>query len=379
MLLKDRLDISSKRTYTDEGFLRVPAKISRTGTQVYLAMELGLTDRDPKEPVVVYRPPEEVFTEDSLNSFASKPVTDNHPPELVNAKNSKDFLVGMSGPEVIQDGDFVTTILNITDETAIKNIESGKVELSNGYTADMEFVSGFTPDGVAYDAIQRNIKGNHIAIVDRGRAGPSCRVADKQPLSGDEVNMKIIIDGVEYEVSEQVAQAVGKVQAKLADAETKLEEKDEDLKKKEDEMEEEKKKSQETNDSLQAKIDDAKSKILSDEDIDKRVAERTAFISKVQKLDSEIEWEGKSQNEIMALAVAKHCPTVNMDTANEAYIHARFDLLCEDSSQETPLDKGLKKQLKDDDNKDVDNRPADVIARENFMQDSQNAWKGGKK
>ena len=70
MFLKDRLHIATKRTYTDEGFLSVPANISRVGIQNYTAAEMGLTDRDPTDIVRVYRPADEVFTDASLSSFS---------------------------------------------------------------------------------------------------------------------------------------------------------------------------------------------------------------------------------------------------------------------------------------------------------------------
>ena len=71
MFLEDRSPISSERTYTDEGFLVVPARISRTGIQEYLAVEMGLTDRDPNDIIRVYRPEEEVFSDLSLSSRMS--------------------------------------------------------------------------------------------------------------------------------------------------------------------------------------------------------------------------------------------------------------------------------------------------------------------
>jgi len=74
MYIQDRLNLPTERTYTEEGFLRVPARISRTGTQTYLAAELGLKDREPTDLIVAYRPPEEVFDPESLASFAAKPV-----------------------------------------------------------------------------------------------------------------------------------------------------------------------------------------------------------------------------------------------------------------------------------------------------------------
>ena len=246
MFLKDRLDINSERSYTDEGFLLVPARISRSGVQEYIAAEMGLQDRDPTDIIKVYRPEEEVFSEESLSSFANKPVTNNHPPELINTDNAKEFTVGHAGPSVVRDGSFSKTELYIIDSKSISDIESGKVELSNGYTADIDWTPGVSPDGEQYDAVQRNIKGNHIAIVERGRAGRDCRVADRLPNVGDSLAMaKITIDGVDYEVSDQAAQAVGKLHTRLNDAEMSAEETAKEKKVKEDEMEAFKKKEKE--------------------------------------------------------------------------------------------------------------------------------------
>ena len=77
--------ISPNQLETDEGFLicrNVP--IARTGDQQYLASELGL---DGDKVVTVHRPEEEVFSEATIASFEGKPVTDNHPSELLDSSN----------------------------------------------------------------------------------------------------------------------------------------------------------------------------------------------------------------------------------------------------------------------------------------------------
>jgi uncharacterized protein len=378
MFLTDRLNISTEREYTDEGFLKVPARISRIGIQEYLAIEMGLSDREPSDIIRVYRPEEEVFADNSLGSFASKPVTNNHPPELVNTKNFRQYGVGFSGPEVTRDGMFAKTVLHITDEEAIKNIESGKVELSNGYTADIDWTPGVTPDGEKYDAVQRNIKGNHIAIVERGRAGPACRVADNLPITGDTVTMaKITIDGVDFEVSDQAAQAVGKLQARLTDTEKEAQTKAEEIKAKEDEMEEKAVEAKKTEDSLKAKIDDAKSKIPTTDTLDKLVAERTAVVDTVRKVAPDLEWVGKDADTLRKEVVALKCQNVQMDSVSTDYIKARFDMLVEsvESNSQQQLDDAFTRQVNDKSNKVEDTRSADVIAREKMMTDSQNAWK----
>ena len=378
MFLADRLNINTEREYTDEGYLIVPSRISRIGIQEYSAIEMGLTDRDPTDIIKVYRPEEEVFRDDSLSSFANKPVTNNHPPELVNSKNFRDYGVGFSGPEVTRDGMFAKTVLQVTVESAIKNIESGKVELSNGYTADIDWTPGVTPEGEQYDAVQRNIKGNHIAIVERGRAGSACRVADNLPNLGDKVSMaKITIDGVDFEVSDQAAQAVGKLQERLNDAEMETKNKDEEIKAKEEEMETKEKESKATNDALQAKLDDANSKIPTEDSLDKLVSERTALVDSVRKIVPDLKWEGKDEDTLRREVVAAKCPNVKMDSVSTDYVKARFDMLVEsvETNSQQDLDDALSQQVKDKDVKDVDNRPADVIAREKMMADSQSAWK----
>jgi hypothetical protein len=378
MFLADRLNITTEREYTDEGFLKVPARISRSGIQEYMAIEMDLSDRDPKDIIRVYRPEDEVFSDKSLTSFASKPVTNNHPPELVTAKNARQYGVGFSGPDVTRDGIFTKTVLNITDEEAIKNIESGKCELSNGYTADIDWTPGVTPDGERYDAVQRNIKGNHIAIVERGRAGSACRVADNLPNLGDIISMvKITIDGVDFEVSDQAAQAVGKLQASLIDAEKETQMKAEEVKAKEDKLEEKAKEAKKTEDSLKAKLDDANSKIPTADTLDKLVADRTALVDSILKLIPEMEWQGKDADTLRREVVAAKCQNVQMDSVSTDYIKARFDMLVESvgSNSQQQLDDAFTQQVNDKSKKLEDTRPADVIAREKMMTDSQNAWK----
>lgn len=377
MFLQDRLNISSERVKTDEGYLLVPSRISRVGIQVYLAIEMGLTDRDPKDTINVYRPPEEVFSDESLASFVNKPVTNNHPPELVNASNFKTYSVGHSGNEIVQDGMFVKADLIIMDEESIRDIESGKSELSNGYLSDIEWTPGVTPEGESFDAVQRNIRGNHIAIVERGRAGPACRVADNLPNLGDNVIMaKITIDGVDFEVPEQAAQAVGKLQARLSDAEKETQTEAEKVKAKEDEMEEAEKKAKAEKDSLEAKLDDAKSKILTNDAVDKLVASRAKLADTILKICPDIKLDGKDNLTLVKEVVADKCPTINMDSVSADYIQARFDMLAEsiDNNSQQHLDEAFKTVVNKDE-KAKDTRSEDVIAREKFQADSRDAWK----
>lgn len=171
----------TQREYTDEGFLRVPGRVARAGNvQEYYAKELGINDRNPTDIIRVYRPAEEVFNADSLASYIGADITNNHPNKMVDTDSFKNVTSGVTISEGRQDGDFVVADLIIKDKNAIKAVESGKVQLSAGYTADYEKSEGVSPTGEDYDYIQRNIKINHVALVDLARAGGQARLFDNK-------------------------------------------------------------------------------------------------------------------------------------------------------------------------------------------------------
>jgi len=168
------------REYTDEGFLKVPGRVARAGIQDYLARELGL-DGDPNRIVRVYRPEEEVFNDASLDTYDGATVTNDHPKDLVTAKNYKAVAVGEVRGSGRRDGDFVVCDLIIKDQKTIDDINAGKCELSAGYTAEYVHGPGVTADGQDYEYTQRNIIINHQAVVTKARAGGIARVFDHNP------------------------------------------------------------------------------------------------------------------------------------------------------------------------------------------------------
>lgn len=183
----------SSRQYLDNGFLCVTGKAARTGVYEYLACELGLNDRNPMDVVRVYRPEEEVFKDSSLESYKNVDVTNDHPSEFVDSKTYKKTSVG----HVIsaeRDGDFVNVDIIVKDADSIKDIESGKTQLSPGYSAVYIQDSGVAPCGTSYEFKQTSIDVNHLAIVSRGRGGNQVRLNDKQTINPEKTMKKVVLD-----------------------------------------------------------------------------------------------------------------------------------------------------------------------------------------
>ncbi|WP_049041810.1 DUF2213 domain-containing protein [Clostridium sporogenes] len=181
---------SPNMTRTPEGFLichNVP--IARTGWYEYLPEELGI-ESNQNELVKVYRDPEEVFSNSAIASFEGKPVTDEHPPDLLTADNSKIFIKGTT-QNVRQDKkepDLLIADLIIYDSVLIDEVDQGKREVSCGYECDYKE----NEDGT-YSQI--DIRGNHVAVVEAGRAGNRVSIKDsKNKLEGEKkVSKKVKI------------------------------------------------------------------------------------------------------------------------------------------------------------------------------------------
>lgn len=166
--------VGSRRTR--DGYLVAEVRFARAGVYRYMGLELGMSDAS----VNVYRPLDEVFAAQTMRSFAHVPITVDHPAVGVTEKNWRAFSVGHLDGEIYRDGEFVRASIVIQDRAAIQAVERGKQELSAGYQCEIEISDGIAPDGTAYKAIQRGIIGNHIAIVERGRAGHQCRIGVSQ-------------------------------------------------------------------------------------------------------------------------------------------------------------------------------------------------------
>ena len=163
--------LSDNMAKTPEGYLICyDVNIARIGTQEYLGSELGVND----EVVVVNRPPEEVFKPATVASFEGKPFTNDHPYELLDISNTSIYEKGhVQNVRVSDDKTYIIADIMVKDAQTISDIENGKRELSAGYHCDCIQ----DEDGNWY---QCNIIGNHVALVDKGRAGNKVRINDKK-------------------------------------------------------------------------------------------------------------------------------------------------------------------------------------------------------
>lgn len=347
----------SSRVYTDNGFLRVKGKASRTGVYQYLASELGLTDRPANSTVNVLRSADEVFNADSLATYANVDATNDHPIVLVDASTFKSTSVG----HVIgatRDGDFVEVEMIIKDAKAIKDVESGKSQLSPGYTAVyVAEVGTYDATGESYEFKQTDIKINHIALVKRARGGPQVRIDDNEGVTP--MTIKVMLDsGVALEVADEasaklVTDALKAAAQRVTDAEVKAEKAEAERDMKEEELEAEK-----------AKTTDA------------AIAERVEAISTVRAqavkmVGDTFTCDSVDVVTIQRAALTAKRPTIDWATKSDVYVQASFDMALSEPSPVNQLTQFAK---------DAAN-PATVIDAKpsgyaQFKDKQSNAWKG---
>lgn len=307
-----------------DGFLRDSPIVARTGIYIYQQPD-GTIRRE-------YRPPEEVFDTDSEASFVGKPIVVGHPASgIVNSDTAQDLAIG-----TILSSGYPKDETNIACDIVIHNPSAigEKRGLSLGYRVDVEETPGTTPDGQQYDAIQRNIRINHLAVVDRARAGAKARLNldGDEIIEGVETKMKIKIDSVDFEVDEKIANYVNSLQSKEENARVKLDtantelktvkEQNTTLKAKADAMTAER-------DALKAKVDAAdaeKEKAVKEAveavkaDMQERAElEETAKIAKVEKTD------GLTNAELKAgIVKAAFGEKFKLDGASDAYLDGAY-------------------------------------------------------
>jgi len=151
--------------------------ISKEGVFPYLGKQIS-PELEPEKIYMVYRPASELTSEETIESFNGVPFIDEH--EMIGEGFTKydDRPAGGVLFNVKADGGVLRGDFKIYSEELQEEIENGKKELSLGYLCDYKLEKGVW-NGQRYDAIQENIRGNHVALVQHGRMGSDVRVYDR--------------------------------------------------------------------------------------------------------------------------------------------------------------------------------------------------------
>lgn len=211
-----RLDASTLQTLPD-GSIKVVGQLTHPGIFDYRNPD-GSRRRE-------YRPADEVFRQESMRTFASSTITVNHPPvidgeRLVNTKNWKSLAIGHVGENVREDAGHMVADLYIRDAAAVERVKNGDLRhISCGYNVEFDPTPGTTPDGQRYDGVQRNIRGNHVALLPNGiapRGGSECVL--RLDSAGDEIT-SALSSYVDLEtLKAKVAALEGELEKSRADA-----------------------------------------------------------------------------------------------------------------------------------------------------------------
>lgn len=327
----DYFKITAQRT--KEGFILDKPIVARSGLLKYI-------NADGSERIE-YRPPDEAFDAESLESILGKPVTLGHP-GMVNADNAAQMpIVGAAISKGYRDGNAIRA------DISLFQLPTEARELSCGYTLDLDETPGITPDGQHYDAIQRNVRINHIAIVPKGRAGiarlnmdgeQEIDVSNEDKKEGVNADMaekdmtKIRLDGgLEYDAAPEVGVYVEKLRTEI-----------EQMRK---DSEDAKAEAQKVVDTMQAKLDaavaekDAAVKAHEDaekaakENFDAAVANRVKMLAVAQ--ENKIENADSMTDEEIKVAVIKAVrgDAIDLDGKSADYIEAAFDMAIIDAKK----------------------------------------------
>lgn len=324
--------------------MAVRARAARTGVYQYGGSEV---DPDNKHGlrdtalVNVLRDDGTVFDEKSVRSFIGKPVTDDHPAAPVTTANWRDHARGtIMG--AMRDGDYLAFDLLLTDAEAIAKVDGGKRELSNGYSSDLEFGDFTAPDGAKCQARQKSIFGNHVALVDRGRAGSECAIKDGfavcdalpsnlfDNFKTEKPVKTMLIDGLTVDMANAdtaiatvttLRDARDAAKAQVIDLEGKISAKDRELAAKDTE------------------IADLKAKVSDEATLDARADAKAEIVAKGKAIlgDKMPDVKGKSLADTRRAVVNAVVGDASLADKSDDYIEARFDGLKDAKGDVQPL------------------------------------------
>lgn len=311
------LDRASVRSFDADGRLRVAATpISKANVCPYYGREIPGSEAlglDPDRVYYLLRDPEELAR--AAPTFNNIPLLNIHIP--VSAIDpQKEYVVGTTGSEAIFDGTYLQNSLAVWDGSAIAGIESHEQkELSSAYRYRADMTPG-EYEGVKYDGVMRDIVGNHVALVEAGRAGPDVVVGDSQPLELQKMAKadKKLAALKPFLAQDADMEALKRLLALDAEEEKKAEDED-------DEEEDKKDKKVAEDEDDEDKKDDDKDKKAEDEDDDEEDDDKPAMDAALIRRQAKA--EAMSEFTAIRNAEAAVKPLVGdvaaMDSATEVY------------------------------------------------------------
>lgn len=318
----------STRKITNEGFLDVSASIYRSGLFEFSPREFSPDDLpEPlrgKDKIVLNVPDEAILDPEFLNSVVARPITDGHPSEFVNAKTARYISRGTTkGPATVENaGDvkLANSDLRIVDEDLIASVVSGeREEVSIGNTGSIDWKPG-TRSGRTFDGVLDTIRVNHVAIVNRGRAGENVRLLNKSKETQKMEFITKIINGIEIQVSKENEKLVDSLVTKVENSETELGTIKAEFENAKTEIE-----------TLKKERDDA---TVSDERITELVNEKLETIETARKMSKDVD-VSKSTREIKVSAIKVVNADLVSDDATDDVIDAVFATLAKTDRTES--------------------------------------------
>lgn len=172
---------NSNREKDANGFLHVKnCHCTKVQIAQYLGSEIS-NDLIPDKVYNVFRPEEELKKADTIQSLNGVPLQLEHHDDTAE-KPAQYTRIGATGTDAVFEYPYLSNSLHFFNQKAIDLIESGeKCELSIGYDCEIHKEAGEF-EGVPYDFVQRNIKIQHVALVECGRAGADVKVSDSKEI-----------------------------------------------------------------------------------------------------------------------------------------------------------------------------------------------------
>lgn len=382
----ERVRILDRKTLGD-GSERRDAYLTRAGIFVYsFDPDDGQGFREIRE----LRPESEVFDKASLDSLRAVTVVEGHPAHI-DSENWHTYAKGHVGDDVRRADDgshFVQASLIIKDKTTLDALDRGELgELSCGYTVDLDWTPGETEDGQHYDAIQRNIRYNHVGIGDAsgwGRAGHDVRIRDAYAEDMSKTDNRVINDQARTDAP---AGPLG-TQNTNNDAENARLRQDLDsargerdaIRVERDNARADATKEKDRADKLQGELDATKTKLeqatQTDAQIDARVEARCSLIDSARPvLGGDFVFKGKTERDIRIAVLTKHDRKFDANGKSDAYLEGRFDSVIGEVRQ----DKANLNELATNANADTTNADGenDMVgkAQREMQERNANAWK----